>query len=323
MMPNVKLPPGYQDRFRSSDGKLRSFVVEGAGGPSWFTEYNVLSGLSVRSYGRFADSVTRIAAGRVQRGLPYALRHCGYKTYSLYSWFGAFVGARRFQTTTGIEHFLDARQLRTGPADTDAFYYNKAAEVIAREHQEGPVFVFVYLATNHFPWNYRYRPDLLTDWKEPGNGFEIDEYLRRQELSAVDFADFKQRLAREFPGEPFFLVRFGDHQPKFAKYHLEPGIDEATIAQRIMQFDPRYFTTYYAFDALNFTPHDLSSALDPLDAPHLPLVVLEGAGVPLDASFREQKRILQRCGGMFYLCASGAEARRFNRLLINAGLLKF
>ena len=26
MMPNVKLPPGYRDRFRSSDGKLRSFV---------------------------------------------------------------------------------------------------------------------------------------------------------------------------------------------------------------------------------------------------------------------------------------------------------
>ena len=101
MMPAVRLPPGYQDRFRSSDGKLRSFVVEGAGGPSWFTEYNVLSGLSVRSYGRFANSVTRIAAGRVQRGLPYALRRCGYKTYSLYSWFGAFVGARRFQPPPG------------------------------------------------------------------------------------------------------------------------------------------------------------------------------------------------------------------------------
>ena len=96
-----------------------SFVVEGAGGPSWFTEYNVLTGLSVRSYGRFADSVTRLAAGRVKRGLPHALRNCGYKTYSLYSWFGAFVGARGFQTSAGIEHFLDAKQLRTGPADTD------------------------------------------------------------------------------------------------------------------------------------------------------------------------------------------------------------
>ena len=44
--------------------------------------------------------------------------------------------------------------------------------------------------------------------------------------------------------------------------------------------------------------------------------------MPLDPSFAEQKRILQRCNGLFYLCADGAEARRFNRLLIDAGLIK-
>jgi len=49
--------------------------------------------------------------------------------------------------------------------------------------------------------------------------------------------------------------------------------------------------------------------------------VLEGAGVPLDASFAEQKNILKRCRGVFYLCGNGAEARRFNRLLIDAGLI--
>ena len=64
MMPNVKVAADYRERFRSSDGQTRAFVVEGAGGPSWYTEYNVLTGLSVRSYGRFAESVTRLAAGR-------------------------------------------------------------------------------------------------------------------------------------------------------------------------------------------------------------------------------------------------------------------
>ena len=67
------------------------------------------------------------------------------------------------------------------------------------------------------------------------------------------------------------------------------------IARRIAESDPRYFTTYYAIDAINFRPVDLSSALDTLDAPYLPLVVLEAAGVPLDPSFAEQKRILKRC----------------------------
>src|SRR6516225_10073848 len=127
MMPDVKVAANYRERFHSSDGKTRAFVVEGAGGPSWYTEYNVLTGLSVRSYGRFAESVTRLAAGRVKRGLPYALRECGYSTYSLYSWFGAFAGARGFQTSTGIEHFLDAKQLHAGPADTDIFFYDRAA----------------------------------------------------------------------------------------------------------------------------------------------------------------------------------------------------
>jgi hypothetical protein len=322
MMPGVKVPANYRERFRSSDGKLRSFVVEGAGGPSWYTEYNVLAGLSVRSYGRFADSVTRLAAGHVKRGLPYALRACGYSTYSLYSWFGAFVGARGFHTSTGIEHFLDAKQLRSGPADTDSFYYDRAVDVIARERAKGPAFVFVYLAANHFPWDYRYRPDLLPDWGNAENPSEVDEYLRRQEMSLHDYAQFKQRLGREFPDERFLIVRFGDHQPLFAKQFIDPTLDRAEVAARIMRRDPRYFTTYYAAEGINFTPRDLSSALDTLDAPYLPLVVLEGAGVPLDPSFAEQKKILKRCGGLFYRCAEGAEARRFNRLLINAGLIQ-
>jgi hypothetical protein len=322
MMPNVKVAANYRERFRSSDGQTRAFVVEGAGGPSWYTEYNVLTGLSVRSYGRFAESVTRLAAGRVKRGLPYALRQCGYSTYSLYSWFGAFAGARGFQTSTGIEHFLDAKQLHVGPADTDIFFYDQAARVIAQDHDRGPVFVFVYLAANHFPWDYHYRPDLLPNWVNPGNPFEIDEYLRRQEMSARDYAQFKERLGREFPDQQFLLVRFGDHQPLFAKRFINPTLDQAEVAARILRRDPRYFTTYYAAEGVNFRPVDLSSALDTLDAPYLPLVVLEGAGVPLDASFVEQKKILKRCRGLFYLCAGGAEARRFNRLLIDAGLIQ-
>jgi len=117
-------------------------------------------------------------------------------------------------------------------------------------------------------------------------------------------------------------VRFGDHQPLFARRYVEPTLDQAGVAVRILRRDPRYFTTYYAIEGINFQPADLSSALDTLDAPYLPLVVMEAAGVPLDPSFVEQKRILTRCRGLFYLCAGGAEARRFNRLLMDAGLIQ-
>ena len=92
--------------------------------------------------------------------------------------------------------------------------------------------------------------------------------------------------------------------------------------RRVAAADPRFLTTYYAIDTLNFTPRETASAVNGLDAPYLPLLVLEAAGVPLDASFAEQKKILQRCRGLFFRCNGGAEARRFNRLLIDAGLIK-
>jgi hypothetical protein len=325
-VPGVKVPRGYQSHFRSFDGKERTFLVEGAGGPTWFTEYNVLSGLSARSYGHFAEFVTRIAAGRVTRSLPNTLHNCGYRTYSVYPWLGAFLSARNFQKTLGIDHFYDAKDLKTRDVEPDEFYYAFAADLLKHNHAHGPMFVFTYLMANHFPWTFRYRDELSLDWRDLGNGavkgHRIDEYLRRQDMSRHDYKAFIGRLKRDFPNEPFLIVRFGDHQPMFAKYAVVPGLDDAGIGRRIDAADPRFFSTYYAIDALNFQPADLSSAVSGLDAAYLPLVILEAAGVPLDASFAEQKRIFQRCNGLFYLCANGAEARRFNRLLIDAGMIK-
>jgi hypothetical protein len=325
-VPGVKVPPGYQNHFRSSDGLQRTLLVEGAGGPTWYTEYNVLSGLSARSYGHFADFVTRIAAGRVTRSLPNALRGCGYRTYSVYPWLGAFLSARHFQKTLGIDHFYDSKDLKTRDVEPDEFYYAFTADLLRRDRAEGPMFVLTYLMANHFPWTSRFRDETTLDWHDLGNvevnGHRVDEYLRRQEMSARDYKAFVERLKRDFPDDPILIVRFGDHQPLFTKKIIDPALDDAAIGRRIDAADPRFFTTYYAIETLNFKPAEMSLAVSGLDAAFLPLVVMEAAGVPLDASFAEQKRIFQRCSGLFYLCAGGAEARRFNRLLIDAGMIK-
>jgi hypothetical protein len=318
----VKVPAGYGAHFKSDDGQQRAFIVEGAGGPSWFTEYNVLTGLSARSYGHFADFVTRIAAGRVERGLPHTLRKCGYKTFTLYPMYGAFLSARHFQTSAGIQNFHDSEALGAKFLDPDSFYLDKAADIIEKQRKNQPLFLLVYTAQNHFPWDFRFRPDLAPEWRDLGNRPDIDEYLRRQHLSAVDYQAFVARLKKDFPDEPFLIVRFGDHQPYFARSMIDPDQDDSMLARHIAAADPRFLTTYYAINAINFTPRDLSSAVSALDAPYLPLIVLEAAGVPLDPSFAEQKKILQRCHGLFYRCNGGAEARRFNRLLIDAGLIK-
>ncbi|HMM89153.1 sulfatase-like hydrolase/transferase [Bradyrhizobium sp.] len=318
----VKVPAGYSRHFESFDGKSRKLRVEGVGGPSWFTEFNVLTGLSVRSFGRFATSVTRIAAGHVYRGLPRRLSDCGYQTFSLYPFYGSFIGSRAFQITAGIAHYLDMHDLGTADFEPDIFYYDRAIDLIARERNSGPLFLYVYTVANHFPWDKRLRPELTPDWRALGNPPDVEEYIRRQSMSAQDYRQLLERLAKEFPTEAFLIIRYGDHQPQFAPRLLDPSLKMAAPAKRTEGADPRYLTTYYAIDAVNFTPVDVTPAIDGLDASYLPLVALQAAGVPLDASFSAQRAIMQRCGGYFHGCQEGTEARRFNRLLIDAGLIR-
>src|SRR3954462_9698647 len=318
----IKVPPGYGNHFRSWDGKERRFLAESNGGPSWFTEYNVLAGLSSRSFGRFAYFVTRIASGRVERGLPLALRRCGYSTLSLYPAYGAFMSARGFQSTTGIQRFLDARDLGARDVEPDGFFYDKALQLISEQPANTPLFTFVYLAANHFPWETRFRPDLMPSWHRPGNEPSVDEYLRRQAMSADDYSSFVAGLKKKFPAQPFLIVRYGDHQPGFWSNLLDPGLDEARGARKFDTYAPRYFTPYYGIAAINFEPVKSSAVMDTIDAPYLPLVIQEAAGIPLDPSFEEQKNIMLRCKGVFYACKDGAEVRRFNRLLIEAGFIK-
>lgn len=319
--PGIKVPAGYHDHFRSMDGRARKLLVEGIGGPSWFAEYNVLTGLSVRSYGRFATSVTRIAAGRIGRGLPRSLSQCGYRTFSLYPFYGSFLGSRAFQTSVGVEDYMDMLALGTRDFEADSYYFDQAIKIIERERGSAPLFLYVYTVANHFPWDKRLRPELTPNWRDLGNGPDVDEYIRRQGMSAHDYGRLLDRLAQEFPTEPFLIVRYGDHQPQFGPRIIDPSLSPQALARHVEQSDPRYLTTYYAIDAVNFTPVDLSSALDTLDAPYLPLIIEEAAGVPLDPSFSEQRNILRRCNGLLYTCAHGAEARRFNRLLIQAGAI--
>ncbi|MES2193370.1 MAG: sulfatase-like hydrolase/transferase [Pseudomonadota bacterium] len=322
--PGVKVPEGYTDFFKSIDGIKRTMIAEATGGPTWYTEFNVLSGMSARSFGDLKFYVTRITAGRVARGLPQALKRCGYKTFSLYPTYGNFLGARAFQKGTGVGHFIDMADMGVNEdMQTDKFYFDQALKVFAAQQpSQSPIFMFVYLTANHFPWTSVYRPDLTPDWTPPGNTAEIDEYIRRQRMTAKDYGDFTARLARDYPDQSFMVLRFGDHQPAISQKMLEPGIDRKVLAQRLMAADPRYFSTYYALDGINFSPPDLSSALATLDAAYLPIVVQDAAGVPLDPSFAEQKKIMLRCKGQFYACRNGAEARRFNRLLIDAGLVR-
>lgn len=319
---DIKVWDGYGSHFVSFDGKRRHLNVESYGGASWYSEFNVLTGLSSLSFGRFAYFLPRIAADRIERGLPRAMRRCGYSTFSFYPVASAFMNAKGFHTTTGFEKFFDNRDMGGGYVEPDTFYYGNALKTLKTEPKR-PFFAYVYLSANHFPFRNSWWPDLVPGWRDTGNRAEVDEYLRRQYASARDFQNFKKDLEVAFPGESFVIVRYGDHQPAFHPPNImDPEIGEAAFSKRVASRYPRYYQTYYAIDTINYAPPDTGDALDSLDAAYLPIVIQKLAGVPLDASFAEQKKIMERCEGVFYACAGGAEARRFNRMLIDAGLIK-
>src|SRR3954464_1632598 len=176
--PDIRVPAGYTVYFKSSDGKQRTMIAESTGGPTWDTEFNVLTGLSARSFGDLKFYVTRIAAGRVTRGLPHALQRCGYKTVSLYPTYGDFLGARAFQKAVGIDEFIDMAAMGVDEdMQPDSFYFDQGFKAFSRAHPSGaPVFMFLYLTANHFPWWNVYRADLTpAGWTPPGNTAEVDE----------------------------------------------------------------------------------------------------------------------------------------------------
>ena len=51
--------------------------------------------------------------------------------------------------------------------------------------------------------------------------------------AASAFQDFRANLRREFPDESFLIVRFGDHQPYFARHLIDPSHDDSMLVRGV------------------------------------------------------------------------------------------
>ena len=137
--------------------------------------------------------------------------------------------------------------------EPDSFYFDQAAKIIARERGDRPAVPVSSIPSPIISRGIsRFRPELTPDWRDLGNAPNIDEYIRRQGMTAHDYAALLERLKQEFPTESFLIVRYGDHQPEFGYRIIDPTLSEAALARHLLAFDPRYFTSYYAIDAVNF-----------------------------------------------------------------------
>ena len=135
---------------------------------------------------------------------------------------GAFLSANGFQTSAGIENFRDSkrsapkawRPTRSSSTRPPTSCAKKAARAAVYDGLHGG---------QPFPVGFQLPPVLTPGWKPLGNEPQVDEYLRRQEISRRDYADLQGKAYAQFPGEKFLIVRFGDHQPSIASPLMDPG----------------------------------------------------------------------------------------------------
>jgi len=153
----------------------------------------------------------------------------------------------------------------------------------------------------------------------PGTDPEMSEYLRRLAMARIDYDEFRREIARRFPGERFVIVHYGDHHPVATRTLL--GLDNKLDAEDISlpQESPGYIT-YYAVDGINYQPPALP-AVETLDVPYMPVVILNAARLPLSDSFRERQGLLAACNGRYFTCEPRDTILAFHRRLMDSGLI--
>ena len=325
--PNLTYPDDLKPFFTSMDGKVHPLRVETFGGGTWLTDFTVLTGLSTRSFGNLRNFVANFMTGRLHHSLPQYLKACGYETSLIFPASADFAGVGRFYHSIGFDHVIDTKIHKApDPRQRDAFYLGEIARIIeaAAQSRRAPQFVVMATMSTHSPWDFRFAPEEVPPganlrWnKDP----EFDEYLWRLQLALRDRTDFRSRLARTVPERKILYVGYGDHQPALATVPVE---DAATVADdgKSWQLDPtsRAFETYYTIDTQGFTPAPSGSGIALLEAAHLPTVIVQAAGLPLDPVFRQRVALMGDCKGLYATCEDQGKVLAFQRWLLDSGLL--
>jgi hypothetical protein len=205
--------------------------------------------------------------------------------------------------------------------ERDRFYYANAMAEMEKHFKSSrkPLFFFIQTMAAHWPYDFKYEPDVDVPGGAPGTDPEMHEYLRRLSLAKIDLDGLMSDLRHRFPLERFLVVHYGDHHPMATRTLL--GFNADTQAEDVV-LNPESigFVTYYAVRGINYRVPPLPQ-FETLDVPYLGTVILEAAGLPLSDSHRERKRLMLLCRGRYQSCKHRDEILLFHRRLIESGIM--
>jgi phosphoglycerol transferase MdoB-like AlkP superfamily enzyme len=322
LFPTLRYDHSVDPFFNSYDDRLHRLRVETYGGASWLTEFSLLAGVSTHAFGGMRQFVQTFTQNKLKDTLPQALERCGYRNVVFYPMMRNFVSNDRFYTSIGLKEIFDMRSQRAKTAqERDRFYYGNAMAEMERHFKSSrkPLFMFIQTMSAHWPYDFKYEPDVEVPGGGPGTNPEMDEYLRRLSMAKIDFDFLMSDLRRRFPLERFLVVHYGDHHPMATRTLL--GFDADTEAEDVaLSPESIGFVTYYAVRGINYRVPALPQ-FDTLDVPYLGTVILDMAGLPLSDSHRERKRLMLLCRGLYQACKQRDEILVFHRRLIDSGVM--
>ena len=317
--PQISYDRDIDPLFQSFDGRVHKLRVETYGGASWLTEFSVLTGISALSLGGLHQFAQTIMARKTRETLPQALARCGYRNVAVHPMLRVYLAIGRFFEAVGFDRMLDAEdQGATADIERDRVYYANALAEVERHLKTSrqPLFVFVETMATHGPYSFTYRPEANVRGGGSGTAPEMHEYLRRLGMARQDYAFLRSELMGRFPGEPFLIVQYGDHQP-LVTLPLLGFRNDASIEDVMQSGNEAALLTYYAVDGVRYRPPPLP-AVDTIDIPYLGTVMLTAAGLPLSDTYRERKRLMAACKGRHHDCPDMLE---FNRRLIHSKIV--
>ena len=233
--PGVKVPPHYRRSLpvvRRQDPLARG---RGLGRPDLVHR--------IQRADRPFGAVLRPARATTSRGSPPAgssaacRRRCGAaatRPYQLYPAYGAFLSARKFQDHHRGRRFRQFQGHEGRRPRARSLLFRSGAE---DDRERAAATSRCSSSSTRCSTTSRGgtspRPELTPDWHALGNDPEVDEYLRRQSLSAQRLRATSSSARQDFPDEPFLLLRFGDHQPRHGEDHRSRPRPKTMMTQSI------------------------------------------------------------------------------------------
>jgi phosphoglycerol transferase MdoB-like AlkP superfamily enzyme len=313
------VPQCQLDMFKP-DGRTRGsgvLRVHTFGGGTWVSEFAALTGMPQDIFGPGGMYAPYVLAPHVRDSLPRLLKRLGYLTVAVYPTHGEFLNGRDAYKAYGVDQFYGAGELGLDDWDeTDAQMFDAARRVYAKLKKPGqPVFLMILTINQHGPHD-----DPMSTLPKPfqnllqglpaDTALNFDTYLQRLHDSDVAMKSLEHAFLDR--PQPTVLLHFGDHQPSFND--LMRSLPRKLPPALVPYQD---YLTYYMIKS-NVPGAPLPS-YPMLDIAHLPDMLLQTAGLPLDGYFSALTSLRLRCNGLYADCADKSLVKSyygwvFNRL---------